>query len=129
LIYLKCSFSNSVHKTEVAPFSIEINSGCDIYGLSVNDIIISNLSDTRQVHSLFQNDSSTYCDLELPHSNESILFCPQGHPATTHVFFLVGFAPTFRVYLSVPSSRTKMSKKKARVTKARVYMEKMSGLR
>jgi hypothetical protein len=50
---------------------------------------ISNLSDTRQVYSLFQNDSSTYCDLELPPSNESVLFCPQGYPATSYVFFLV----------------------------------------
>jgi hypothetical protein len=60
---------------------------------------ISNLSDTRQVHSLFQNDSSTECDLELPPSNESILFCPQGHPATSYVFFLV-----FLSLLSAPLS-------------------------
>jgi hypothetical protein len=30
----------------------------------------------RQVQRLFQNGSSTYCDLELPPSNESILSCP-----------------------------------------------------
>ena len=30
----------------------------------------------RQVQSLLQNDSSKYCDLELPPSNESILSCP-----------------------------------------------------
>jgi hypothetical protein len=29
-----------------------------------------------RVQSLLQNDSSTQCDLELPPSNESILFCP-----------------------------------------------------
>jgi hypothetical protein len=40
-------------------------------------IIISNLSDIRQVHSLFQNDSSTYSDRELTPSNESILSCLQ----------------------------------------------------
>jgi hypothetical protein len=29
----------------------------------------------RRVQNLFQNDSSTYCDLELPPSNDSFLSC------------------------------------------------------
>ena len=39
-------------------------------------IIIIQYSVWRQVQSLFQNDSSTWCDPKPPLSNESILTCP-----------------------------------------------------
>ena len=39
-------------------------------------IIIIQYAVWRQVQSLFQNDSSTWCDPKPPLSNESILSCP-----------------------------------------------------
>jgi hypothetical protein len=66
-------------KKKVTAFSFELS------------FFISNLS----------HDRSTACsksDLELPPSVESILFCPQGHPATSYVFFLVFLS---LIYLSV----------------------------
>ena len=59
------------------------------FSLRVQSIITIQLSVWRQVQSLFQNDPSTYCDPQLPPSNESILFCPYGHPVISYVFFPV----------------------------------------
>jgi hypothetical protein len=50
---------------------------------------ISNLSDDRSTASSKTIPPLNAIDLELPPSNESILFCPQGHPTTAYVFFLV----------------------------------------
>jgi hypothetical protein len=49
----------------------------------------------RQVQSLFQNNPSTYCDPELPPSNETSLFCTYDHPVASYIFF--------HVFLSLPS--------------------------
>jgi hypothetical protein len=46
---------------------------------------ISNLSDDRSTASS-KTIPPIKCDLELLPSNESILFCPQDHPATSYVF-------------------------------------------
>jgi len=43
----------------------------------------------RQVQSLFQSELSTWCDLELPPSNDSILSFPYGHPVASYVVFLI----------------------------------------
>jgi len=43
----------------------------------------------RQVHSLFQSQFSTQCDLVLPMSISSILSYPEVHPVAAYVFFLV----------------------------------------
>jgi hypothetical protein len=69
-----------------------------------NYSFISNLSDDRSTAS--SKTIPPLNDLELPPSNESILFCPQGHPAVSYVFFLVFLSPF--IFPSITSFRKQL---------------------
>jgi len=67
---------------------------CYVFRLAVIRIFIfihsfSLFSVFRQVHTFFQSDFSTQCDLALSISVSSILSFPSFHPVAAHVFFLV----------------------------------------
>ena len=59
---------------------------CKIWGLTD---LFRLLSVLWQIHSLFQSEFSTVCDLVLPLSISSILSFPWGHTAAPCIFFLV----------------------------------------